>query len=48
MNTFFHIDNFTFYIDNNAYVLELGAIKASGSAKSLLTDDGIKKTYLGL
>ena len=32
----------------SAYVLELGAIKASGSAKSLLTDDGIKKTYLGL
>ena len=32
----------------SAYVLELGAIKASGSAKNLLTDDGIKKTYLGL
>ena len=33
---------------SSAYVLELGSIKASGLAKSLLTDDGIKKTYLGL
>lgn len=33
---------------SSAYVLELGAIKASGSAKKLLIDDGIKKTYLGL
>ena len=33
---------------NSAYVLELGAIKASGSTKSLLTDNEIKKTYLGL
>ena len=33
---------------SSAYVLELGEIKASGSAKSLLLDDGIKKTYLGL
>lgn len=33
---------------SSAYVLELGAIKASGSTKKLLMDDGIKKTYLGL
>jgi branched-chain amino acid transport system ATP-binding protein len=33
---------------SSAYVLELGEIKASGSAKKLLMDDGIKKTYLGL
>lgn len=33
---------------SSAYVLELGSIKASGSAKRLLTDDGIKKSYLGL
>jgi branched-chain amino acid transport system ATP-binding protein len=33
---------------SSAYVLELGAIKACGSTKKLLMDDGIKKTYLGL
>jgi branched-chain amino acid transport system ATP-binding protein len=33
---------------SSAYVLELGSIKASGTAKCLLSDDGIKKTYLGL
>ena len=33
---------------SSAYVLELGEIKASGSAKKLLMDDGIKQTYLGL
>lgn len=33
---------------DTGYVLELGALKASGSASELLNDEAIKKAYLGI
>jgi len=39
--------NLAIEIAHRAYLLEAGAIVASGDAKGLLDDDAVRKAYLG-